>query len=406
MTGVADQAVSSIGSLGVTLIVARRVGPRDFGRFALALSIYILVIGLSRAFSTDPLVIRFSGRRAAQTSPAASMSLGASLILGAVCGAIVGGVVLSGIGGRENGIFAVLCCVLPALVVQDAVRFVAMALGKPVVALINDAAWTLLTYLGLLIAWQLHLRSAADSLAVYGLAALPGTAGAMRMCGVSVNCAAGLRWLRSSRELGARFGVQFLAESGSFQMALFAIGAIAGLRAVANLKVCVSAFGPVSVLFYGAQLVLLPEISKIKRVRGDIRRLCYQSTFGTCVGAVLWLVLALTFSREFGPALFGGSWHGTSRLIVPFGAYSVAMAAAVAPSTAIRAMGLASVSLRLSLVQAPLVLLGPTLGAAVGGGQGAVVGLAIVGGMSASAWWLLMLRATKSSSPALTVSSG
>ena len=53
--GLADQAVSSITNFALGIVVARSLGPTEFGAFSLAWVTYGVALNLSRGLATDPL---------------------------------------------------------------------------------------------------------------------------------------------------------------------------------------------------------------------------------------------------------------------------------------------------------------------------------------------------------------
>ena len=63
--GLADQAVSSLSNAALSFYVARELGATQFGAFSLAYVTYSFALNASRGLATDPLLVRFSGARAA-----------------------------------------------------------------------------------------------------------------------------------------------------------------------------------------------------------------------------------------------------------------------------------------------------------------------------------------------------
>ena len=61
--GLADQALSSLSNLAVGVVVARSSTVADFGVYALAFGGYTIALNVSRAVSTEPLAVRYSGDR-------------------------------------------------------------------------------------------------------------------------------------------------------------------------------------------------------------------------------------------------------------------------------------------------------------------------------------------------------
>ena len=55
-----DQALSSLTNFALAVVVARAVTAEEFGAFGLAFSAYLLVLGLVRAVTAEPLLVRAS----------------------------------------------------------------------------------------------------------------------------------------------------------------------------------------------------------------------------------------------------------------------------------------------------------------------------------------------------------
>src|SRR5207344_2441450 len=98
------------------------------------------VLGVSRVFSTDPLVIRFSACTHEQWRQASRAATGTAALVGIVCGvvsAIVGWLIAGSIGDA----LVVLGVTFPALLVQDAWRYAFFAQARGFQAFLNDLIW-------------------------------------------------------------------------------------------------------------------------------------------------------------------------------------------------------------------------------------------------------------------------
>ena len=58
--GLADQAVTSLVSFVVGIVVACELGALEFGAFSLAWVTYGVVVNISHDLTTDPLAVQFS----------------------------------------------------------------------------------------------------------------------------------------------------------------------------------------------------------------------------------------------------------------------------------------------------------------------------------------------------------
>ena len=72
--GLADQAMSSLTNVAVSIYVARELGAAQFGAFSLAYVTYAFALNASRGLATDPLMVRFSGADLADVAAAVAQT--------------------------------------------------------------------------------------------------------------------------------------------------------------------------------------------------------------------------------------------------------------------------------------------------------------------------------------------
>ena len=144
LLGVVDQAVASSSNVIVTVAAARALSAQQFGGFAVAMVVVIVLGSLVALVALEPLLVRggASGR-----VPLDSVA-GAALALGAVggIGCISAGALLSGVSGLP---LALVGGFLPLLFLQDGLRHAAFAVGLVQRALFVDLVWMGLLVLGL-----------------------------------------------------------------------------------------------------------------------------------------------------------------------------------------------------------------------------------------------------------------
>ncbi|MCW2966856.1 MAG: polysaccharide biosynthesis protein, partial [Solirubrobacteraceae bacterium] len=282
---VGDQALSSLGNLVLTVGVARAASREQLGGLAIALLLYALALGISRGLCTDPFTVLHGGREGAQEQT--GRLLGAVLVVGAVLGGLVA--VTSVLPVLPTTTLIAMAVVLPLLLLVDACRYVGFARGLPDAALLVDATWTV----GAVVAvWALSVHGtdvAAPFVWWWGAAAVPALVAGVLRLDLRLSRGAG-EWFRRSRHLGHPVTGQFLAETGTIQVANLLIAAIAGLDAAASVRVAVTVFAPVSVLLAGLSNLLLPRLSTRPITGGSSRRLVARAT-GLAVAASLGYLL-------------------------------------------------------------------------------------------------------------------
>lgn len=384
--GLADQTVSSLTNFAVGIFVARSLGVAAFGVFTIAWVTYGLLLNVSRGLSTDPLVVRFSGGPTATWRAAAARSSGSALLVGVAAGG-VSVVVGSGVGGSIGAGLVALGFVLPGVLLQDSWRFAFFAAGQGRKAFINDVVWAMTLMPALALATQ-H-ESVVGFILAWGLSgAVAAGCGCVQLR--LLPWLSGIRgWLRQQSDLGSRYVVENVSNSGAAQLRMYGLGAIAGLVDVGALRGAELLLGPFLAVLMGFGLAAVPEAARV--VRGSPRRLMRFCLFiggGQAVAALTWgLALLVLLPEKIGRFLLGSVWEPAAALILPV-TLSVAGAGFVAGATVgLRGLGAARRSLRARLFGSALYLVGGLAGAAVAGAFGTSWGSALAMWCGAAVWW-------------------
>jgi O-antigen/teichoic acid export membrane protein len=222
-----DQTLSSASNFALAVIVARRVGTTEFGVFAIGFTIYALALGVSRALSTDPLVVRFSHKSLPEQSEEARTAAGTAILFGAILGALLVAAAFVAGSPLRSPLLA-FGLGLPFLLWQDSYRYQFVASRRPQLAALNDLVWLLA--LGALFAIAVHAD--ASTAAPY-VAAWSAAAGCAAVVGMAYARAwprgrGVVRWLRLHADLNVRFAVEFVLISGAPSLVLLALAAVSG----------------------------------------------------------------------------------------------------------------------------------------------------------------------------------
>jgi O-antigen/teichoic acid export membrane protein len=391
--GLVDQAISSLTNFGVGIVVARSFGLEEFGSFTLAWFTYGLIVNISRGLGTDPLVVRFSHAPVAQWRLAVSRTSATAITVGFVMGVacLVAGLLIPGpVGEALTG----LGIVLPALMLQDSWRFAFFAAGAGWKACLNDLVWGVSLIGALLVAVQretLFVLMIAWGLAA-GVAALFGfwqARIAPSFRGVPV-------WLRDQRELGFRYLVENITQSGGTQLRMYALGAIAGLAEVAALRGAQLLLGPLLAVLMGIGVVAVPEgVRWLRRSTRSLVHFCLALGGIEAGIALMWGLGLVLMPDSLGAAVLGNVWAPASVLIVPMTLSVVTASFTTGATTGLRSLGAARLSLRSQFIETALLIIATVIGAFVAGALGASwAGLAAVL-VSSVVWWSLFRRALR-----------
>lgn len=385
--GVFDQSVCSLMSLVVGIVAARSLSATEFGIFALVLSAYFVCLGVSRALASEPLVVRFSGDFSGFRDRARDAS-GVAIVTGAILGAglmAIGGVLHHASFG--NGLMA-LGVVLPLLLTQDCLRFVAFATRRGAIAFAADLLWFATTLGSVGAAVLVGVTHAWMYILVWGGSAILPILLASVLLGVLPRPSSAVTWWRQQGDLAWRYVGEDIALTGVRQLSLYLIGWIAGFSAAGAIRGAQILMGPVTTVFVGVSYFALPEgVRRSKRGEADVLRFTRGVSGLLGALALVWIGVLGFFGEEIATVLLGAS---SAQAMDALPGVAMAMAALGVTSGAfvgLRAYAAARRSLRVRVVVAPLTLVGAAVGAFVDGARGGAVGLAIAGWVGATLWW-------------------
>ncbi len=397
--GLADQAVSSLSNFAVGLVVARGLGAVDFGIFALAWATYGAALNVSRGLASDPFVVRLSGAEPAVWRAALTRATGTAVLVGISTG-LLGVAAGAAIGGPVGAAFAALGVVMPLLLVQDAWRFGFFAAGRGSQAFLNDTIWTVALVPALLLAAG-HGSVVAYILGWGGSAGVAAACGCVQARTVPRPQRVG-SWLREQRDLGPRYVLENVSNSGSGQIRTYGLGAISGLVAVGAVRGAELLLGPFLAVLMGLSLVAVPEASRIARARPHrLARFCLLLGGIQAVAALTWGIgLLVLLPDAVGSKLLGDVWPAAAPLILP-ATLCVALAGiSSGASTGLRALGAARRSLRAQILNTTLYATGGLVGAVLNGAVGSSWGVALGSVIGACGWWYQLRVALRHTVPA------
>lgn len=388
--GLADQAVSSMTNFVVGAVVARSLGATGFGIFTLAWVTYSVVLNVSRGLATDPLVVRFSGVATESWRAAVVRSSGTALLVGLVAG---GASVLAGaaVGGQVGAAFVALGLVLPALLVQDSWRFAFFAAGDGGKAFANDLVWAAALVPAMIVALNGRVF---DFVLAWGLAgAVAATYGLVQTR--LLPQPAGVRaWFHQQRDLGVRYLVENVSNSGGAQLRMYGLGAIAGLADVGAVRGAQLLLGPFLAVLMGLSMVAVPEAARIlRRSHRRLPQFCLLLGGAQAGSALVWgLALLFLLPDAVGDFILGPVWPSASALILPTTLAVMAAGFSTGATVGLRALGASRQSMRAELLTSTAFVAGGLVGAAGAGALGSAWGV-VVGTLFGSAVWWWQFRA-------------
>lgn len=303
----ADQAVWSVSSFATGVVIARLSGAAEFGDYALALTVWLIVVGLHRALVTEPVIVT---SRDFDHSPAVvARGVAAEILLGGAVSVVVavGGIVALAFGLRVGALLLALAPWFPALLIQDYWRAMAFRERRPELALMNDLLFAAVQFGCVAVFIQLGWPSAPFIITAWGIGA---TAGAVL----------GLRWfpgvgaLREGRALlGDLWGISrwLLADfisSFTSEQAYIAFAAVLLSRTeYGGVRAAFSVMGPAYVITLACGNMGLPALSRLggRERRAELRHFSRRLSMGTAACIGLYGAVVVVAGRPILSAVYG-----------------------------------------------------------------------------------------------------
>ena len=385
--GVVDQILSSLTNFAVTFVVARSAGTRGLGAFGLAFAAYTIVLGISRAINTEPMVVRHSTTSKSEWRAATAAATGSALTVGVLAGfgSLIASLVFH---GTAADVFLVLAFGFPFLLLQDSWRFAFVAAARPGLAALNDLLWAL-TMLPVVTVLLVSDRATTTNVTfVWVTGAAVAAVGGIVQSRVQPRPQRLWAWWRENRDLGPRYVIEFLLSSVGVELVFFATGALSGLVAVGALRAGWLLIAPLNVLFMGLMLVAVPEGARLLQTSfSHLQRGCIGLSVALTLCVVAWATVLLLLPDDAGRELLGENWKAGQAVILPIALYTVGSTVINGALIGLRALQAARRSLAARVVTGPLVLIAGVTGALTSDARGAAWGMAAGNAVAAVFWW-------------------
>ena len=384
--GLVDQGMSSLSNVLAVIMVAQTLSASAFGSFSVAYAVLIFLLTLSRSYFGTQLTLTDS-RAAAQER--ASSALGALLLLAPVLAVATGGIGLLLSNENDFSIAIAVAVAAPLVCLQDLLRYAAVAVERPHVALASDTVWAAITGVAALGLIQL---TAPQVMVVWLGAAALALAVAAVLLRVKPNFVTGWRLLRRERHaVGNSVTIGAVAVSGASLIIAAATAHFLGVTSAGSLRGASTAMGPLNVLMAFITLNLTPTL--LRRQRSQDLSFCVRVALLGSAGVALWSAALLLLPDVVGRALLGDSWAG-ARSVLPWTcAEYLFLCVGTSSMLWLKVRYAARQMLQRRLIYAALLVSFGTLAAMLGSSaQYVAAAVAAAAVINATLGWLLVLR--------------
>lgn len=378
----ADQAMSTVSNVIFVAFAAHALPARAFGALSLG---YVLLASaqlIARAAIGEVLLVKAESA-GARDAVAAALTLGFGIALG-----------LLAVAGTIGGVLAesawALCPFLPLLFLQDTLRYLALAEGRPGRALESDTLW---------VAGQIGLSAAVLATGTTSMAWIAFTwtmSGTIATAVVYLRRPVRLRfgaaaWFRAQRGIAPYYIAEAVAVNGSAQLFTVGVALIAGLEATGALRAATVLFGPMNTLVMAAGVALVPELVR-RRHRGERGLRPAVLITAALVTVTAGWGAALLLGRGALAAVFGDTW-GLAATVAPYFFLRLLFgSASTGPLLWLRATGAGNATTSSRVATSAITVVAGVAGTLLWGVRGAAAGLVLAQAFNAVALWRRALR--------------
>lgn len=398
----ADQILSSGTNFGVAIILARSLGPDEFGVFALAFVTWVGAMSLARALLAQPYVIRAAPLGGDEWRNETRLAAGSILGLSAFAGAATVGIGLAQGDSSLGRTLLALGVFVPPLMLQDFWRLAGFSSDRARSAFVNDAVWAVVETVLLALLWASGKISAPTATIAWGIGALAGAlVGARQFHSSPIFGLRALRWIRANLPFGGWFGLSSAIYTAGSQAAVIILGVALGPAAVGGIRAVQNLFGPVQLLSIAGESVALPASARMSARHGLVGVRQFISQYIVVLGLIVTSYAAafVVFGETLLELVFGESFTAYAPLALPLSLSYVAGVWGSGASIGLRATkagrGLVIAQVIGTLAKLALVALLVTPFGLVGGAWALTIGAVVHSG----ALWVKFLTGTRDESP-------
>lgn len=388
---VVSQFLSAITNALVVVVAARRLDDVSLGRVGLIVTGVVLVITAVRPITAKPLLVHEAAGsgRPAPLHHAMRVSVWVGLALALLVAA-------STPAWGDPVLALALATGAVPLLVQDQLRYSALAVRRPAIAAMSDGVWLAVFALvavarpadgprGLLVAWLAGATVAAAAAAL--------ALGSRRWRSLEDGSLAGtLAWLRDTWPMSRALLADIVVVTVYGNATPFVVAIVSNTSESGSYRLALTIVGIVTVAITGVAAQGLADMARLVglglRVDGVRRRLSRRLV----VLAVAVIAGLSVTPNRVGRIVFGDAW-ADAHVVAWWLSVAMIGTSIVAPAlSSLQAHGANAAVLRLRSQLAPMHLAFVVVGAAIAGAAGAAVGLLAGNVLSVTPWLRLTRR--------------
>jgi len=390
-----DQIVSSATNFGGSALAGGLLVAKDFGAWAIAYTAFIVMLTAVRTWGGDVMMLLAPragldpGDLASGCATFAGLAgIGAGLVV-----FVIGGL----IGGEVRVAMWSVAIFLPALLLQDSLRYTLLAQRRARSAFINDLLWFAVATSCLMVLRRTDTDSISLAMFAWAGGAVPCVILGLSQTGARLQTQAAGRWIKVAKELASRISAEYVVfMMSSIVMLTVIVGMTGDVEGIGSVRGAQVLMGPLVILFATSTMYLQPILVRAHSRGEPIFTRGIRQTALNAIGVAGWFLIVWLVPRNVGTRVFGFTWDG-SRTYLPFVGLAIfSSAISTGAINLLRSSSHVTESLRAHVLIAVVVMASTTTGAIGWQADGAVMAFAVSSLFGPIPLWLAARRAIRS----------
>ncbi|MUM27529.1 hypothetical protein [Mycolicibacterium sp. CBMA 295] len=311
LVGGIDQVFSSLSNGLIIFAIAVVTSVADFGRVGLVMTLLAAAIGVLRGALGTPLLLS-SAKSVTDVRREGGYAVTTALIIAPVVGIAM--VAVAGSAVRTEALLLLLAT--PVVLVQDVLRYTAIAEGRSYIAAIWDGVWFVGAALLLVGAWlELPAITATFLVCAWGLLALVALVGMLVNVRVGPRLAGYGEWMADGWKHRVRYG----AEAGLEQVTVFAVLLFVTLvlspAVTAAVRGATAVLAPLAILAGAVPLIVISEGARLTMRPMQVWRILVRVTSTLSLAAVTLGLVLYFLPLKWGELLLGATFAATQQIV-------------------------------------------------------------------------------------------
>ncbi|WP_124713077.1 hypothetical protein [Mycolicibacterium nivoides] len=311
LAGGIDQAFSSLSNGLIIYAIAVVTTVADFGRVGLVMTLLAAAIGVLRGALGTPLLLS-SAKSVTDVRREGGYAITTAFVIAPVVGIAM--VAVAGPAVRTQAVLLLLAT--PVVLVQDVLRYIAIAEGCSYIAAIWDGVWFVGSALLLVGTWlRLPYITATSLVCAWGLLALVALLGMLVTVRVRPRLAGCGDWLAD----GWRHRLRYGTEAGLEQVTVFAVLLFVMLvlspAVTAAIRGAMAVLAPLAILASAVPLIVISEGARLTMRPTQVWRILVRVTAALSLAAVTLGMVLYFLPLKWGEFLLGETFAATQQIV-------------------------------------------------------------------------------------------